>query len=424
MIVKREEIARQTEDRFNTITEAERLQLIRDIDPPWSWIHQFASQNCREKSYNFLEEIASVASDETPSESSDESFDFEVERFIRPKAKTPSIDSCEVGVEDMLLRGIDDEEGSTADDADSIRPLSEAEIRTAQIVDINGIIDDILQQVGRDGWEADSLVSLVESKLSVTDPTAVDPRSLNIRAIIRQLKLAAQQRIQFMGLQDLKKYLALKLNISESDGLKTPDASVLESLTDGEQGEEDEEGQQPEDENESIKTNEESKLDENEAVDEEEAEKVPQLADKFDDCYIEIDEKVAGKVVPDQMIIGLACTPSVSTVVEVPSSPPTSVPPDSPTYVSSNMNLSDVTEKEFILSPRAPSEVEEASPREPPPFECTVPAMPGIGKQISRETIRNFLTYLEGRSRQENGMVFPRHWLEPKCPSPEDCYEG
>lgn len=75
----------------------EQKKKLKNIEPPWSWIHEFASHNGLEKSYNFLE---SIASDETPSESSEESFEFDTSA-----KKIDPIDSCEFGIEETLLTG-------------------------------------------------------------------------------------------------------------------------------------------------------------------------------------------------------------------------------------------------------------------------------------------------------------------------------
>lgn len=53
-------------------------------------------------------------------------------------------------------------------------------------------------------------------------------------------------------------------------------------------------------------------------------------------------------------------------------------------------------------------------------FSCVVEPMPGIGGHISSETTQQFLAYLKHRSKDENGMVFPRHFKEKNCPNMVD----
>lgn len=53
-------------------------------------------------------------------------------------------------------------------------------------------------------------------------------------------------------------------------------------------------------------------------------------------------------------------------------------------------------------------------------FNCVVDPMPGIGGLVSATTTQQFLNYLKYRSKDENGMVFPRHFSEENCPNMTD----
>lgn len=50
-------------------------------------------------------------------------------------------------------------------------------------------------------------------------------------------------------------------------------------------------------------------------------------------------------------------------------------------------------------------------------FNCVVEPIPGIGGLISIQTTQQLLNYLKYRSKDENGMVFPRHFREENCPN-------
>lgn len=100
---KRQEMTQMYENQVLKYLHAERVDMLKEIGPPWSWLHQFASHNSRNKSYNFVE-YESIASDLTPPESSDESFDFEREKFITPECLTPSNrSSSAVNLSDLSL---------------------------------------------------------------------------------------------------------------------------------------------------------------------------------------------------------------------------------------------------------------------------------------------------------------------------------
>lgn len=45
-----------------------------------------------------------------------------------------------------------------------------------------------------------------------------------------------------------------------------------------------------------------------------------------------------------------------------------------------------------------------------------IPAMPGIGMAIPEDVVHAFLNYMKYRSIDENGMIYPRHFNEEKCP--------
>lgn len=72
--------------------------------------------------------------------------------------------------------------------------------------------------------------------------------------------------------------------------------------------------------------------------------------------------------------------------------------------------------------PEPPNCEPEPIPEEP--FNCIIPPLPGIGKPIPEKIIKDFLTYLKFRSREDKGMVYPRHFKEDNCPSMTDCVTG
>lgn len=59
----REQMQAAREENANASIEQECCEMLRAIGPPWNWLHNFASQNCHFKSYNFLEDAMSIRSD-------------------------------------------------------------------------------------------------------------------------------------------------------------------------------------------------------------------------------------------------------------------------------------------------------------------------------------------------------------------------
>lgn len=83
--VERERRAIITKDEGNRFIFNEKVKLLREIGPPWTWLHDFSEQDCRPGcgSFNFIEE-ESINSDATTSiVSGDESFDFVTEKPVK-----------------------------------------------------------------------------------------------------------------------------------------------------------------------------------------------------------------------------------------------------------------------------------------------------------------------------------------------------
>lgn len=53
-------------------------------------------------------------------------------------------------------------------------------------------------------------------------------------------------------------------------------------------------------------------------------------------------------------------------------------------------------------------------------YSCVIEPIPGIGGLISVDTTQQFLSFLKYRSKDENGLVFPRHFHEDNCPNMTD----
>lgn len=385
------------------ITQQEYDTLLREIEPPWSWIHQFATMNCRDKSHNFLE-MQSIASDETPAESSDESFDFENNQFYveGDTDKSESSDNCSA-LEDMLLLDESAVENRIVDHS------------VQDVVNISGLISDIINivQTAVAQKEIDlKNAASIRSFLSNTN----DPKlsKLDLRAVQKAIQIADDAKIEFKCLSELELYLRKEMNYPEK--VKPMEDSSIASTTTLL-------------ENISITilptaTAQNEKL--QPTIDDSVAPLVhaKPLESQFDDCQIEIDEKIANKPIPDLMILGLIGTPPPTPII-IPTPPRTPTPtPPSPYNTSSGIITENVSLHDFpppleplvfLPPPPAPEKL---------PFQCRVPPMSGIGPAVSKEAIQNVLTYLKGRSRNEKGLVYPRHFLEAKCPNIVNTYEG
>lgn len=68
----RKQMEAATEENARISIEQECCEMLKVIGPPWNWLHNFTSQNCHFKSYNFLEDSHSTQSDMTPGGDCDE----------------------------------------------------------------------------------------------------------------------------------------------------------------------------------------------------------------------------------------------------------------------------------------------------------------------------------------------------------------
>lgn len=94
--VLREPISQVNEENAADFYAQECTNLLREIGPPWNWLHNFASQNCKDKSYNFLEQV-DAQSDVSPSDSSDDdSYDYFQDKFISQKSSAVTINGSNI----------------------------------------------------------------------------------------------------------------------------------------------------------------------------------------------------------------------------------------------------------------------------------------------------------------------------------------
>lgn len=423
LLAKREAHAKFVQEESLKFTDEERLNFLKDIEPPWSWIHQFASQNSREKSYNFLEQM-SIASDETPSESSDESFDFEHGQFISArKAQLPQEPTeteetpSELDVAEILLN-------------DSVERLSEINFRNLKkIVNISELMDTVLRDVHEAELQEKLSIKNTSSILSFLDDKQAAEQNIiepNIEQDTEQISevntftqsirdiiaMSEKKNIIFQDLQELHKYLASELKINETDTEEAENSSSTLKEGEVEKVEESMNLVIGESVSNTVQTPVEVETQE------------PQLTDKILECEIEIDEKVASKEIPKEMILGLV-TPSVKSITPIPTPIITPASTLTPHDTHSNKRSSDVSERiiDFTDSVSIASSAIEM-PKIPAPFICTILPMRGIGRSLSKQTIQNFLSFLKVRSREEKGMVYPRFFKETKCPNMVDCFEG
>lgn len=317
--------------------------LTKGLEPPWSWVQQFATVPQSEKSYNFVESDTTGGADETPNLLTDGSFDFCAGHFIDPATD----------VDDTTVAST----GRTDDTNEKFKMFED-------------LLDEVIEGISNALSEGRCDLKNIQSICSIMSEHQFDGREEEINVISEKLQKAGDGGAQFENIDELGSYLK-----EECTNELMQKASI-----------------EP-------------------------------LSKKLMECDIQIDESIATKEVPDDMILGLV-EPKAS--IE-PSSESTA------TAATDNKNgnaLSPVSNsseerKETIrmvggFITDAIDEIQdsdvEAEENILPTFNCAMPALPGIGKACSPKIMDAFLVYILSQARQEKGMVYPRFLKEPNCP--------
>lgn len=326
--------------------------MLREIGPPWSWLHQFASSNCREKSYNFLEG-QSINSDDTPSETSDESFDFDREKF-----KTPT---------------------------------KEQKIKGSDLINWSEIFEKIITAEQNEEISVKETISIVNFIENEEKENLVDYARLKSFVVV-----ADERGLNFNDLNELCDYFQENNLPSNAE-------------------------------------------EEEEMVEEEEEASKNIIETTFIESGIEVDDALLKK--QDKMILGVIEKSSddclkKNKIIDTPSTPEIVESDHSNieiTSENSNQTLfSDISSKVDETDIESKLKKKKCKPereeilliKNPKNFSCVVQPLPGIGKIITEKRVQDFLTYLKVRSKEQNGMIFPRNFHEDKCPNMIDSSEN
>lgn len=378
--------AQMTEENSKISLEQECCNLLRDIGCPWNWLHNFASQTCREKSYNFLE---SIASDVTINEvqSSDESFDYLNEKFISEK-RSAATESTVSGasVVSFTVCNVDEDEDTASNNhkvlIEAICSISEASDRGECNIK-----------------ETISIASFLEAQHS--DEQLQDSDYQRLKHFI---EIAEERGIVFNDLNELYNYF-----IEES----TRERSTI--------GAEIREEEEDEAELENVIESADKILTEADEKDEKPNSK--NVVAIFGESGIEVDGKLLGSKVSDCMILGLVDPQFEDNLSDVASSI-SSLSQAETVKLKQNVTREKDTQtlsyKEQIHTKKIRkqgSKSKSASSIKRQPFTCKIPAIPGIGPSMDVERLERILRFIANRSFQQGGLVYPRNFLEEDCPS-------
>lgn len=386
----REQMSQTNAQGSKKFLEQECCNLLQDIGPPWNWLHNFATQNCREKSYNFLEQ-ASIKSDITLGISSDESFDYVDDKFVSRRTSAGTVhDECKsiASSTTISIHGVDDEDET---------PTNEHKVLVETICSISDASDkgdcDIsdIASVGTflDGQHAKKVLQTSDYK--------------RLKSFIDK---AEEFELVFHDLNDLYNYFiheSCQERLSDILEIRDEDAEEQKKTT-----------------KKSFKK--EIKVDKI-VIDEDDDKNVVSI---FGESGIEVDGKLLDAKVSERMILGLVDRPEFEENISIVSDNASISSSSMAETVKFNKNVTKekdvqtVPYKDQIHEKRIRSKLgnsKSTTSIKRQPFTCKIPQIPGISNSMDPAKLEHILKFLTHRSFEQGGFMYPRNFLDDECPS-------
>lgn len=405
----RQNAAEAIETEAKAALERQCCEMLKDIGPPWNWLHNFTSHNCFAKSYNFIEQI-SVASDMTldddmdgDMESTDDSLDVSSSTRVSTGKQhtTDDVQSSTSG------------KSSTQDDTKSTKSNE------------HKVLVDTICQISEAIENCECVIQKTSSIASVLD-TQYEKKQLNTADYERLKKFidrALENGLVFNDLNELYNYF-----IQESSRDSYMNKREMEANGDAEV----ENSIQP---STSLSAGKKHKRKETEAEKSNNENSTTTADGKknveaiFGESGIEVDNKLLESKVSERMILGLVdkTQSDVDNISDVASSNASISSLSNAETVKMKENINVTREKdtqtmsyqERMHEKRMQSGQRKSSSfaEERQPFTCKIPKLPGIGVRLSDERIEKILKFITNRSFEQGGFVYPRNFLEDDCPS-------
>lgn len=408
----RQNAAQSLEDEAKNALERECCGLMRDIGPPWNWLHNFTSHNCYNKSYNFIEQI-SISSDMTLDddddnvESTDESLNMsETLHTVTEKQLPPSATSF-----------FDDVQSSTSgvsitqeDSKLTSSPSNEHKVLVDTICNLSEAIE-CGECIIR---ETSSIASVLATQHEKKQLETVDYERLK-----KFIDRAMENGLVFNDLNELYNYFIqessrehyMKQRQKDVDGDAEVENLILPStsLSAGKK--------HKRKEADAVKSNENVTADGKNVV------------SIFGESGIEVDNKLLDAKVSERMILGLVdkTQSDVDNISDAASSNASISSLSNAETVKMKENINVTREKdtqtmsyqERVHENRMKSGQRKSASfvEQRQPFTCKIPKLPGIGTRLSDERIEKIIKFITHRSFEQGGFVYPRNFLEDDCPS-------
>lgn len=386
----REQMSQTNTQGSKKFLEQECCNLLQDIGPPWNWLHNFATQNCRDKSYNFLEQ-ASIKSDITLGNSSDESFDYVEDKFISRKTSAGTVnDECKslASSTTISIHVIDDEEET---------PTNEHKVLVETICSISDASD-----------KGDCDISDITSVGTFLDEqhTKKVLQTSDYKRLKGFIDRAEEFDLVFHDLNELYNYFiheSCQDRLSDILEIRDEDAEDQKELT-------------KKSSSKAIKVD---KI----IIDEDDAKNVVSI---FGDSGIEVDGNLLDAKVSERMILGLVDRPEFEENISIVSDNASISSSSMAETVKFNKNVTKekdvqtIPYKDQIHEKRIKSKLRKsksATSIKRQPFTCKIPQIPGISNSMDSAKLEHILKFLTHRSFEQGGFMYPRNFLDDECPS-------
>lgn len=384
--------------------ENEVYQLLRDIGPPWNWLHRFVNQTCRDKSFNFIETMIDdkmdVASDSTQQQQQQVNNELRSSARVRSGATTTSTMLEEEQTTTTLsesasgicisLQNVDDDNGSS--DVDTTR-VHQHQVLVETICSISEACDN-----GECDIKDTSSISCFLDGQHSKDLIA----SADYMRLRRFIERAQERALMFNDLNELYNYFIQESSrehatmVKDSSPRDIGDFEMDESATAA------------------AVANDEMQTDDD-------IEGKKNVVAIFGESGIEVDGKLLEAKVSDRMILGLVDKGSDDNLSDVASSISSvshaeTVKPNKP--ATRERNTQTASYREQIHSRRlhahssSSRKSKSASSVKRQPFLCKIPPLPGIGAALESDKLEQLLQWLTHRSFEQAGFIYPRNLHE------------
>ncbi|XP_062706287.1 uncharacterized protein LOC109400219 [Aedes albopictus] len=386
---------------FERLMEAERLQLLKDMGPPWLLLYLFSKTASRDRSYNYIEET-SLEDEGSVAGYSNDSFELHgAQKLDRSPEPDMSEDEAEFLKADLGRR-----RSSYSIPASVRSRMSSIYSSSTRIA--NEVLSRIICMV-------DEAIIDGECELSVKSISSFVER-----------KSHEETQIAPQDFETLREFLVE----AEKKELQVKDLNELYHFFVGE----------------SFKAA-------GENIEDQKRNRSREITSIFEASGIEVDNNLLDARISENMILGLVHKDPEAQGEQTPSNPTVEVIDDDAKDEEAEEGASAV-EPELQTLVEVVEEAEPEQEDEPAPevatqtdplnvkcmelmrrrsltrsadvmveYSCRLPMLPGIGAPLDEDTIEAFIAYLTKRAVHQHGMVYPRNFREPPCPK-LDAVEG